>query len=178
MMAQKARRLPDLRPFLGMVRLRLRHLFQCLQDRAARRARRIDRAVRSVSEEVAGAMANSNAYVSLSTTGIAGPGGAVPGKPVGTVCFGWALEHHTHTERLVYSGDRHSIREQTVTHALRGSALSGTGVIEPTPFLREKIRTASKKPIDAVQQDTLHCISIILKIAHYQWNFTRCHATY
>jgi len=79
----------------------------------------------SVSEEVAGAMAegalaNSNAHVSLSTTGIAGPGGAVPGKPVGTVCFGWALEHHTHTERLVYSGDRHSIREQTVAHALSG----------------------------------------------------------
>lgn len=79
----------------------------------------------TVSEEVAGAMAegalaNSNAHVSLSTTGIAGPGGAVPGKPVGTVCFGWALEHHTHTERLVYSGDRHSIREQTVAHALRG----------------------------------------------------------
>jgi nicotinamide-nucleotide amidase len=46
----------------------------------------------TVSEEVAaamaqGALANSNGHVSLSTTGIAGPGGAVPGKPVGTVCL-------------------------------------------------------------------------------------------
>lgn len=79
----------------------------------------------TVSEEVAGAMAegalaNSNAHVTLSTTGIAGPGGAVPGKPVGTVCFGWAIEHHVHTERLVFSGDRQAVRNQTVAHSLQG----------------------------------------------------------
>ncbi len=79
----------------------------------------------TVSEEVAGAMAegalaNSNAHVTLSTTGIAGPGGAVPGKPVGTVCFGWAIEHHTFTERLVFHGDRQAVRQQTVVHALQG----------------------------------------------------------
>ncbi len=79
----------------------------------------------AVSEEVAasmaeGALANSNAHVTLSTTGIAGPAGAVPGKPVGTVCFGWANEHRTHTERHVYSGDRHAVREQTIVHALEG----------------------------------------------------------
>jgi len=79
----------------------------------------------AVSEEVAGAMAEgalagSNAHISLSTTGIAGPGGAVPGKPVGTVCFGWAFQHQTQTERLVFSGDRHSVRQQSVAHALQG----------------------------------------------------------
>jgi nicotinamide-nucleotide amidase len=79
----------------------------------------------TVSEEVAGAMAegalaNSNAHVALSTTGIAGPGGAVSGKPVGTVCFGWAIERHTFTERHVYAGDRHAVREQTIVHALEG----------------------------------------------------------
>lgn len=79
----------------------------------------------AVSEEVASAMAegalvNSNAHAGLSTTGIAGPGGAVPGKPVGTVCFGWALAHHIHAERLVFCGDRHAVREQAVAHALRG----------------------------------------------------------
>ena len=83
----------------------------------------------AVSEEVAGAMAegalaNSNAHVSLATTGIAGPGGAVPGKPVGTVCFAWAKNDHLHTitytERLVFSGDRHAVRQQTVAHALKG----------------------------------------------------------
>jgi nicotinamide-nucleotide amidase len=81
----------------------------------------------SVSEEVVaamaeGAVANSNADVAVSTTGIAGPAGAVPGKPVGTVCFGWARGDVTHTERLVFAGDRKSIREQTVAHALLGLA--------------------------------------------------------
>jgi nicotinamide-nucleotide amidase len=79
----------------------------------------------TVSEEIAaamaeGALANSNAHVSLSTTGIAGPGGAVPGKPVGTVCFGWARGDHTHTERLVFGGDRQAVRQQTVAHSLKG----------------------------------------------------------
>ena len=79
----------------------------------------------AVSEEIAeamaiGALANSNAHVSLSTTGIAGPGGAVPGKPVGTVCFGWAKGDHTHTERHVFAGDRQAVRQQTVVLALKG----------------------------------------------------------
>jgi nicotinamide-nucleotide amidase len=79
----------------------------------------------AVSEEIAaamaeGALASSEAHVTLSTTGIAGPAGAVPGKPVGTVCFGWSTTGATHTERLVFKGDRHAVREQTVTHALQG----------------------------------------------------------
>ncbi|HEV7619386.1 MAG TPA: CinA family protein, partial [Burkholderiaceae bacterium] len=47
-------------------------------------------------------------------------GGAVHGKPVGTVCFGWATSDGTHTERLVFAGDRHTVREKTVAHALQG----------------------------------------------------------
>ncbi|HYC43007.1 MAG TPA: CinA family protein [Noviherbaspirillum sp.] len=79
----------------------------------------------AVSEEVAdamaeGALANSNAHVAVSTTGIAGPGGAVPGKPVGTVCFGWSYGGKTWTERLVFAGNRQSVREQTVIHSLQG----------------------------------------------------------
>jgi nicotinamide-nucleotide amidase len=79
----------------------------------------------AVSEETAkamaeGALANSNADVALSTTGIAGPGGPSPGKPVGTVCFGWARGAITHTERLVFNGDRQAVRRQTVVHALKG----------------------------------------------------------
>ncbi len=78
-----------------------------------------------VSEEIAaamaeGALANSNSHVAIATTGIAGPGGAVPGKPVGTVCFAWSRDGNTHTERLVLQGDRQSIRQQTVAHALQG----------------------------------------------------------
>ena len=79
----------------------------------------------AVSEEVAcamatGALANSSAHVALSTTGIAGPTGAVPGKPVGTVCFGWVKGDQAYTERLVFAGDRQAVREQTVVHALQG----------------------------------------------------------
>ncbi|MET3109159.1 nicotinamide-nucleotide amidase [Oxalobacteraceae bacterium GrIS 2.11] len=79
----------------------------------------------SVSEEIAaamaeGALANCEAHVAVSTTGIAGPLGAVPGKPVGTICFAWSMNGKTHTERLLFSGDRKVVREQTVVHALRG----------------------------------------------------------
>ncbi len=79
----------------------------------------------AVSEEIAGAMAegavaNSSSDVAVSTTGIAGPGGAVPGKPVGTVCFGWRVGDKTYTERLVFKGDRQQVRAQTVEHSLKG----------------------------------------------------------
>jgi nicotinamide-nucleotide amidase len=79
----------------------------------------------AVSEEVAAAMAqgaraNSRAGVAVSTTGIAGPGGAAPGKPVGTVCFAWSTEGTTRTQRLVFQGDRHAVREQSVRHSLQG----------------------------------------------------------
>jgi nicotinamide-nucleotide amidase len=77
----------------------------------------------AVSEEIAaamarGALANCESHIALSTTGIAGPSGAVPGKPVGTICFGWVVGGVTHTERLVFAGDRHAVREQTVLHSL------------------------------------------------------------
>ncbi|MEN2675526.1 CinA family protein [Herbaspirillum huttiense] len=79
----------------------------------------------AVSEEIAGAtaegaVANSSSDVAVSTTGIAGPGGAVPGKPVGTVCFGWRVGDKTYTERLVFKGDRQQVRAQTVEHSLKG----------------------------------------------------------
>ncbi|HWT71163.1 MAG TPA: CinA family protein [Oxalicibacterium sp.] len=68
----------------------------------------------------AGALGNSDAQVALSTTGIAGPDGGTPDKPVGTVCFGWAQGKRVMTERVLFSGDRHAVRTQTVEHALRG----------------------------------------------------------
>ncbi|WP_028229307.1 CinA family protein [Paraburkholderia ferrariae] len=79
----------------------------------------------AVSEPVAramaeGALANSRAQVSLSITGVAGPGGGTPEKPVGMVCFGWSNRLHTSVETLVFKGDREQIRVQAATHALRG----------------------------------------------------------
>ncbi|WP_293780060.1 CinA family protein [uncultured Oxalicibacterium sp.] len=66
-----------------------------------------------------GAIANSQASVAISTTGIAGPDGAVPGKPVGTVYFGWAIGDQVQTQRMEFAGDRQAVREQSVIHALQ-----------------------------------------------------------
>ncbi|MFP6556956.1 CinA family protein [Paraburkholderia sp. B3] len=79
----------------------------------------------AVSEPVARAMAegalrNSRAQVSLSVTGVAGPGGGTPDKPVGMVSFGWSNRLHTSVETLVFKGDREQIRVQAAAHALRG----------------------------------------------------------
>ena len=78
----------------------------------------------AVSAEVAGAMAegalaHSKAGLAVAVTGIAGPGGAVPGKPVGTVWFALARRDRPATaELLQLGGDRTAVREQTVAHAL------------------------------------------------------------
>jgi nicotinamide-nucleotide amidase len=80
----------------------------------------------AVSEETAsamaaGALAHSHAQATLAISGIAGPGGGTPQKPVGLVCYGWALEDGTvmsSTCRL--DGDREEIRSRAVAAALRG----------------------------------------------------------
>lgn len=80
----------------------------------------------AVSEPVAcamaqGALERSQADVSVAVTGIAGPGGAVPGKPVGTVWIGWARRGRTpQAECRHFEGDRHAVREATVAAALGG----------------------------------------------------------
>ena len=79
----------------------------------------------AVSREVALAMAEgvlrqAPADLALSVTGIAGPGGAVPGKPVGTVWLGLAVRGQAaRAELLQLGGDRASIRAQTVQQALQ-----------------------------------------------------------
>ena len=79
----------------------------------------------AVSEQVAaemasGALKKANAGITVSVTGIAGPGGGTDYKPVGTVCFGWAYDGLTVTEIQQFSGDRQAIREQTIIYALQG----------------------------------------------------------
>lgn len=78
----------------------------------------------AVSMEVAEIMAKnalkkSNGTISISTTGIAGPTGATPTKPVGLVCFGLANSHKTHTEQQFFEGNRKTIREKSIQHALK-----------------------------------------------------------
>ena len=58
------------------------------------------------------------ADLAVSVTGIAGPGGAEPGKPVGTVWFGIANVHGAKTRLMTFSGDRASVREQAALYAL------------------------------------------------------------
>jgi nicotinamide-nucleotide amidase len=72
-------------------------------------------------EMAAGALKYSNALISLSITGIAGPTGGSAEKPVGTVCFGWCSKGSIPMcERRLFAGDREAIRRQAVIHALTG----------------------------------------------------------
>jgi nicotinamide-nucleotide amidase len=71
-------------------------------------------------EMAEGARARSGAQVAIAVTGIAGPGGAVPGKPVGTVCFAWACERRpTRMATHHVDGDRGAVRDASVMIALR-----------------------------------------------------------
>ena len=78
----------------------------------------------AVSEAVAramaeGALARSRAQIAIAVTGIAGPGGGSPDKPVGLVWFGCARAGGAvKTVSHVFPGDRHAVREATVCAAL------------------------------------------------------------
>ena len=78
----------------------------------------------AVSERVARAMAlgalrRSPVQLAVAVTGIAGPGGAVPGKPVGTVWLAWGSAVALQAERLQLGGDRDAVRSATVRAALQ-----------------------------------------------------------
>jgi len=80
----------------------------------------------AVSEQTAAAMAAgaieaARVDVSVAVTGVAGPDGGSAEKPVGMVWFGWCLRGHAPVTKVIqFSGDRHSVRNQTVTAALTG----------------------------------------------------------
>ena len=88
----------------------------------------------AVSEEVALAMAGgllvrAPVQLVLAVTGIAGPGGAVPGKPVGTVWLAWGTAAGLRAERLQLPGDRTAVRQAAMLAALQrltSAALSST----------------------------------------------------
>jgi nicotinamide-nucleotide amidase len=83
----------------------------------------------AVSEPVARSMAlgamSHGAHVALAVTGIAGPAGGTDGKPVGTVCFAWAIRRDpanvpwVKTQTLRIDGDRAAVRTQSIVVALR-----------------------------------------------------------
>jgi len=78
----------------------------------------------AVSEEVAlamvqGALRHAPVQLAVAVTGIAGPGGAVPGKPVGTVWLAWGTQETRQAVLLQLSGDRAAVRTASVQAALR-----------------------------------------------------------
>lgn len=80
----------------------------------------------AVSEQTAqemalGALKMSEAQIAVAVTGIAGPDGGSKEKPVGMVCFGWAVRNGlTRSQTCFFSGDRAAIRRQAVVTALSG----------------------------------------------------------
>jgi nicotinamide-nucleotide amidase len=79
----------------------------------------------AVSEETAremaqGALSRGKGSVALAVTGVAGPGGGTAEKPVGMVCFAWASAGAVRSQTQQFSGDRESVRRQSVLHALEG----------------------------------------------------------
>ncbi len=86
----------------------------------------------AVSEEVAvamaeGARARFGADIAVGITGIAGPGGATPGKPVGTVCVAVTAGGVRLSNRYLLPGDRDAVREETVVRALKAVRVVAEG---------------------------------------------------
>jgi len=74
----------------------------------------------TVREMAEGALQRSRAQVSLAISGIAGPTGATPDKPVGMVCFAWVGENlPCQTDTQYFQGDRAAVRYQAVQYALQ-----------------------------------------------------------
>lgn len=70
-----------------------------------------------------GALTHSGAQLSVAISGIAGPGGATPGKPVGLVWFAWALKEQggrVSSEKICFAGNRDEVRQQAILAALQG----------------------------------------------------------
>jgi nicotinamide-nucleotide amidase len=75
----------------------------------------------TVIEMVSGALVHSGASVGVAVTGIAGPSGGTPGKPVGTVWIAWKRRGgYPRAEVFHFDGDREAVRRQTVAAALQG----------------------------------------------------------
>ncbi|HXX83780.1 MAG TPA: CinA family protein [Casimicrobiaceae bacterium] len=76
--------------------------------------------VETAEEMARGARGAGRAHWAVAVTGIAGPAGGSPAKPVGTVCFAWAGPQELGSEIRLLEGDRTGIRQEAVRIALAG----------------------------------------------------------
>lgn len=75
----------------------------------------------TVVEMLNGALKGQTNVVAVAVSGVAGPSGGTPGKPVGTVYIGWQQSNRpSQVSRFQFNGDREAVRSQTVLHALQG----------------------------------------------------------
>ncbi len=92
-----------------------KHELLGVEERILRRAGAVCEGVARAMAE--GALAHSKAQVAVAVTGVAGPTGGSPAKPVGTVWFGFAVPGEVITEKCRFEGDRAAVRAATVQHA-------------------------------------------------------------
>ncbi|WP_296033962.1 CinA family protein [uncultured Alcanivorax sp.] len=72
-------------------------------------------------EMARGAISHSGAHVSVAVTGIAGPDGGTPDKPVGTVWIAWGQKlGYAEARRFQFDGDRNAVRQQAILEAILG----------------------------------------------------------
>ena len=96
-------------------------LLQVLPKELAEHGAVSEPVVRAMAE---GALNGAGADIAVAVSGIAGPDGGTPGKPVGTVWFAWAVKRgrrvRTEARMRVFKGDRELVRRKAVSAALAG----------------------------------------------------------
>jgi len=82
----------------------------------------------TVNAMVTGALLHSHAQIAVAVSGVAGPSGGTPAKPVGTVCIAWGQrDEEPFAETRCFAGDREAVRRQSVEFALTGVLALASG---------------------------------------------------
>lgn len=95
-------------------------------------------------EMASGVLALANSDIAVSVTGIAGPGGATAGKPVGTVCIGIATKEKCYATTFLFAGSRAEVRRQSAKMACN-MVLDELGVSPKKEKITKKAATTVKK---------------------------------
>jgi nicotinamide-nucleotide amidase len=77
----------------------------------------------TVEEMAEGAAKNANAEVAIAISGVAGPDGGTPDKPVGTVWFGFYINGQSISQKLLITGNRQDVRIKAIEFALSNTLM-------------------------------------------------------